>query len=546
MAHLPLIIAAAKAQSWVDVLRCFSECCKAVDGFYTPAPSEYIHGIQRMSTSWGLSLFYYSVVKRANAMPVNESVAAAALKQFRVLRNVAGMKRVFEEDIKTNSYAAVQSALLLASYTGMWEKAVELYHSNPSFSTKPSMKKSVIQTLCSCGYWVRALDLLHTGVEFNPSPYFINSIVKCLSIHRRYDAAIYLAAQSLAAGHSLDSGLFTSLLPAVRSAGRWEAALQTAGNLHMLLPEAAVPFRFTFFNCLVDCLYESDVYAPLSMEDIIRDVEGRLQPRQFKYRTASSSRHFRLMTVMEVHKRYASLLSCLTAIYSRLIRIPRWYKKSVSSIIDDSFSRDSAVFILDTNFLMQCVSKNLPLEHFFSQVAKRFPEVLQGERSTTVVVPFTAVQELHHLIWDPRTRVRHAVRVFMWSRLQAMLHMENVFCLSFSTEYPTVAFSILTQMAYSKCRAAFSTQFKTNPDARILNVCLALQHYIRCKEASTLHGVTTSDGIMLFSFLKMHVRRYHSTINGPTTSRLVLCTLDRNLSEAATKAGVLCFPSLWE
>lgn len=540
---LPFLCATRKANSWVEVLDCYSRSYKAMKGIYVPNSLEVTYGIQRMTTSWSLSLFYYSIFKSMDKR-LNNAIATAALRQYRHLGNFAKMKKVFEEDININSNTGSYSIMLLASYTGMWEKALEIYQSNPTLRHKNGVKKNIVKSLCIYQKWETALESLRTGYTIDNSPNLIRPIIKSLSSQNLHNDALRLAASSFASGHSLDVELLSALIKPMNFTGQWGATLYYAHTMRLLSPHIKVQtFHFSLYNSIVDSLYQADIYYPISVIQVVEDVSQRLKPTDHQLSSSKARNHFRLMAYNEVQKKYFAIVQSLNHIFFKLIKIPSWYHQSFLSIVESIYLQNSVGIVLDTNFVMQCISKNLPLEHFLPSIVKQHPD-LSEFTSKVVVVPFTTLQEMYHLIWDDHNHVRRSIKILLWSRLMVLLRRPDIVCLPFSSEFPCISLSMLSRMAYEKSNKSLSTSFSCNPDVRILNVCLTLQHYIRCKEVVNAQGSSPAEGIMLFSLLKYHVRRFNNTARGPATLRLLLCTLDKNLSEAATEAGILCFPIL--
>lgn len=543
--NLPFIVAPEKASNWVHALNCYSQCFAALKGIYPPSSSELIHGIHSMPTSWSLSLFYYSYVKYSSAVRVHSVVAAAALKRFQSFGNYNGMTKIFEDDIEKESKIGTQAAFLLASYAGLWEKALTLYVENPQLSHRSGVKKNLIRALCKQNLWETAFSIIYeNGNSHFISPPLVRPLIRNLSHQHQHDKALRLAAGLFSAGYPMDKDILTSLILSLRLTGQWVEALRAAEHLRLLVPQSSQKnWNFSLLNSLVDCLYTSNLYSSYAAEDVVRDITERLQPQSSLSSSAVKRMPFRLFTYEEVQRKYFSVINSISLIYAKIIKVPFFARKNLFCIVEEIYNNNSVGVVLDTNFVMQCIAKNLAFEHFIPLIVRQQPE-LEKLNFNVIVIPFTCIQELHHLIWDPSNRMRHSVRVFLWSRLLTFLRQRNVFCLSFSSEYPCTFLSILARMAYKKVDLLSSTAFSSNPDTRILQVCLTLHHYIRCKEISALQGFTPKEGIMLFSFLKYHVRRFNNSAKGPTCTRLLLCTLDKSLSKAANEAGVLCFPNL--
>lgn len=98
-------------------------------------------------------------------------------------------------------------------------------------------------------------------------------------------------------------------------------------------------------------------------------------------------------------------------------------------------------------------------------------------------------------------------------------------------------------MAYSKLPAALAMSTSGDPDLRILNVCVGVQHAIRVKTVTSRHGCNYAEGAHLFALLKYHVRRFRNEVKGNATPQLLLCTLDKKLSRAAELLGIASFPA---
>lgn len=118
-----------------------------------------------------------------------------------------------------------------------------------------------------------------------------------------------------------------------------------------------------------------------------------------------------------------------------------------------------------------------------------------------------------------------------------------MFALSLLADCGNSGFNVIGQMAYSKLPAALAMSTSGDPDLRILNVCVGIQHAIRVKTVTTRHGCNYAEGAHLFALLKYHVRRFRNEVKGNATSQLLLCTLDKKLSRAAELLGIASFPT---
>lgn len=535
----PFLVASRRAKNWIEVLRCYEKTILSVQDFYTPTVSELTHGVKQMTTSWAVSLFFYNIVKKNTKGPLPSGVCVAALQQYKFVGNFNGMKRIFEEEMEAYSNGTEYSTLVLASCTGMWEKAIEMYSRNPKLGGNPAATKNVIKSLCTANKWEQCLYVL--ALKTCPIiPAVAKPVIKNLSVNNQHTKALHLAAIIMASGYNMDTELFGSLIPTAKMTGKWCEVLRSAQKMNILsIKSSKKTFQLVLCSHLLDCLYHSNVYHSHSIEDVVSDVTSRLHPRPLSS-SRHSNQHFRLLTNQEVLVRHLSTVQTLNTTYKQAIQVPRWHKKSLHSIVDIIYERKSVGIVLDTNFLMQCISKNIPFDHFVSTIVEQHPK-LKEWGLTTIILPFTTIQEVHHLVWHPSSRLRHTMKLLLWSRFLTFVEHQNVHCLSLITEYPCSSLSILSQMSYSKSAIGSHTHFFSNPDSRILNVCLYLHHCIRGKELA-LRGSPSAEGILLFSFLKYHVRRYNNTIKGAASNRLLLCTLDKSLSRAASNAGVLCFP----
>lgn len=539
----PLILASRNAQSWTEVLDVYHRCCGYLRGVYTPTTRELTHALRLMPTSWSVSLFYYSVVKDVcGIQQPNNAVASTALRQYKHCGNVNGLRRVFEEDINTQGLDGARSTILLASYLGMWERALQVLRSDPSLISSAPHRRQVIGALCQSGLWKQALELLHQPPYTPPSPQLIRPIVKQLSLHGEHHRALVLTAQTLAHGYTLDVSLFSALIGTLRDTGQWKAALETVQDSELLsMSKEDAKRHYRLFSSVVDCLYLADPYGNVRIEDIVKDVTARMQPRQAAYRPKGGRRQFRLCTHNEVFEHYGSVALPLSHLFTRVIGISRWYTRSLSSVVEQAVESNNVIVVMDTNILIQCVAQNVPLVHFFPAMKRQYPCV-ERFNFATVVVPFTVIQEAYHLVWNPANRVRHSVKLLLWSRLVAFLKQPTVYPLALMVELLSSSLSVVSRMAYAKMDTTVAGKYEQDPDLRVLNVCLSLQHFLRQRALASYKGPHTSEGIMLFAFLKYHVRRYNNAVKGSGSDQLLLCTLDKRLSRAASEVGVNSFP----
>ncbi|AYU81960.1 hypothetical protein, conserved [Leishmania donovani] len=543
----PFILAASRAQSWVDVLRAYSKCCDYLQGVYQPTCVELEHGLSYMPNSQSTSLFYYGLIKApiAPATP-DKSLVQAVLRRYKECGSVAALRRVIQEDVNSATLEGARGKLALASTAGLWEAALETLLSHPPLIDSTVQRRVVLSTLCNSNQWRLALGVLYMEPKVDLHPIMVRPLVRCFGRLHDHHSALRLTAAALAAGHSMSSPLFSALLPTLQETGKWQLALHVAHKLQLLsATRAEARTNVSIYNQLVDCLYEADVYAAFPLEDVIQQIVDRMRPRELEERHRKSrAKQFRLHSPVDVFQQFQSVLMALTTVYSKAMGVPRWYSRSIGSVVDSALQKNTALLVLDTNFLLQLVKKQLPLEHFYAYMKQQYPNLRQYHFST-VVVPFTTVSEAHAHIWGPKEHFPVDVRKLLWSRAVSLLQQPNVYVLSIAGEYPCSSLNIIPRLAYRTMPGNVAGAFQRDPDLRILSVCATLQHYLRtAKVTENLGGSTVPEGVALFSLLKYHVRRYCNTVKGPCVDRLLLCTLDKRMSRGAVQMGVRVFPCL--
>ncbi|CCW60270.1 unnamed protein product [Phytomonas sp. EM1] len=510
---------------------------------------ELKYGFSQMPDSRATTLFYYSIVKcvYGDRKP-DHTLATMAIKKFKRSGNLAAMKRVFEEDIEAHTAQSAQATLILACSTGMWERALSLMRAHPYLARNISNQHILINVLCSSGRLSEALEELR---RFHPvmevPPVLIRPIIGKLSADGNHRQALRLTALALAGGYPLDRSLFSSLLQSLRETGQWEAALETAQSLDLFSSTRLQAQRkFELFGKLVDCMYDADPYGDYTVEEVVREMLSRMSPKDFALRTLVKQQQFRLKTQSEIGRQFSTFLPQLNDIFAKVLSIPRWYQRNLTVLVDEAESSNSVILVLDTNFVLQSVTKNLPLEHFYHNIRKQYPHLESEQRKLAIgVVPFKVVQEAYRVIWSPRTHLCHFIKLLLWSRVTSLLRQNNIHVLPLPLEFQTSSMSIITRMAYHKAFGDESdTSSRYDPDRRILNVCLYLQYLFRSKKACRLCGSSIPEGTLLFSFLKYHVRRFDNTVKGSATDALILCTMDKKFSRAACEAGLDTFPTL--
>ncbi|ESS65732.1 hypothetical protein TCDM_05813 [Trypanosoma cruzi Dm28c] len=539
---LPLLVASSGCASWADVLSSYRKTCELLRGVYQPTTEELYHGLSKMETSWSASLFYYGVIKgTCGYRQPPTRLVSAALERFKRSGNFYAIKRVMEEDVDTTTNEGARSMLVYASFTGMWENAMALYASSERMQNNLADTRILVNILAPNGRWDHALQLLYRRSPPPLSSMFVKPIVRSLGLAEEYDRMFRLVAASLAQGHKMDVSLFSALLRSLQREGRWRAALETAEELGIFsLSREIAPKHAAVYGGLCDCLYLANPYFNFTLREIVDDITSRMRPRNnFTDATKKNEKKFRLITTNEMFRSYKRYVSPLSSIYVKLFSLNKAHHRPVSELADEALKHGDTLLVLDTNFLLQCTAKDLPLSHFYPPIRRQYPH-LEGKPLEHLVIPFTTVREIYQIIWSPSTQLKRAVRNLLWSRVATFLKQPSVTVLTFASEFPCISFSAISNLAYLRLNEPAE---ESDPDLRILNTCLALQHTLRLRKAASLQGVSLiSEGTMLFSFLKYHVRRHHRDVRGIATETLLLCTLDKRLSAAADELGIQTFP----
>lgn len=560
---LPFILAASKAQSWVEVLEIYAQCSTYLRGVYRPTTAELQFGLSQMKNSWSLSLFYYGIVKAGeyqNAAPP-AILVNAALRGYKQTAHISAMRRIFEEDVNSETLDGAKTKMALASFAGMWEVALATLISHRKLYTSPIQRRSVLTTLAAASQWELALKVMDAPPRLDRSPVIVRPLVAFFGRTGKHDVALRFVASCLAGGYKLDLPLLASVISTLQMIGKWSVALEVAHELNVFsATRTAVQKSFGFYSRLVDCLYESDPYHDFSVQDVVTEMAGRMSPREDQLtRSTDGPRYFRLRTHAEIYYQFQTITTLLNQVLNRAFQVPRLYTRSLLHIINDavgvssgSSSTDSrkntspaVILIVDTNFILQLVSKNLPLSHFLPYIKKQHPS-LESYSRYIVVVPFTVIEETYGRVWSSRGLHSQAVKLLLWSRVMTFLRDPCVYPLSLGSEFPSTSLGMISRMAYAKMTAHIAGAFQHDPDLRVLNVCLSLQHMLRGITLNSRIGVPPPEGIQLFAFLKYHVRRYCNTVKGLSSDQLLLCTLDRRLSGAATELGISVFPVFQE
>jgi hypothetical protein len=543
----PLLLAASRAQSWVDVLRAYTQCRTYLHNSYRPTTAELQYGLSRMDNVWTLSLFYYDFIKnpRTSAAPA-QSLVVTMIRRYKEQSYLKGMARIIEEDVNAATLDGAKSKIALAAITGMWEVALATLLSQPKLRQNTPLRRTVLGTLSVHHQWQLALQVLRMHPAMELSPTVVRPLVRCFGRMRLRDMALRLTAASLAAGYAFDTALLSALLVTLQDTNQWSAALEAAQGMHLFSATRTEGRKnVVFFNNLVNCLYEADLYGDFTLEEVVNGVVSRTNPREGVVPVRESKKkQFRLRFHAEVFQHFQGVLLPLSQLYSKIMRIHRWYSRSISQIVDTAVKGNNLILVIDTNFLLQLVHKNLSTEHFYVYMKQQYPDTSTYVFST-IVVPFTVLQETHTMIWHGKDRLPLPMKTLLWSRVVAFVGQPHVYALSLAGEYPSTALGIIPKLAYSKMPENLAGSFQHDPDLRILNVCVSLQHYLReAKIKVNLGGVAPPEGIALFALLKYHVRRYCNMVKGCCVDELLLCTMDRRMAQAADQLGIRVFPRL--
>ncbi|RNF05050.1 hypothetical protein TraAM80_04770 [Trypanosoma rangeli] len=538
---LPLLVASSGCSSWADVLSCYRKTCELLRGVYQPTTEELRHGLAKMETSWSTSLFYYEVIKGTCGYKQPPTrLVSTALERFKRCGNFYAMKRIMQEDVDTTTNEGARSMLVYASFTGMWEHAMALYEGNERMQHNLADTRTLVNILAPHGHWDKALQLLYSRSPAPLNSMFIKPIIRSLGSAGEYNKMLRLVAASLAQGHGMDENLFSALVRPLQKRGHWRAVLETAEDLGILSSSReSTAKNIAMYGGLCDCLYSANPYSTFTLREIVDDITHRMHPRKNFEFAQRNGKTFRLLSSSELFRIHRRYLNPLSSIYVKLLSLNKVHFRPVSELADDALKHGDTLLVLDTNFLLQCTAKNLPLNHFYLPMLKQYPQ-LEGKPLEHVILPFTTVREIYQLIWNPSTQLKRAVRSLLWSRVVTFLKQPTVTVLALSSEFPCISFSILSHLAYLRLNEPAN---ESDPDLRILNTCLSLQYTLRLRKAGSLQGASLiSEGTMLFSFLKYHIRRHHREVRGITSESLLLCTLDKRLSAAADELGVQTFP----
>lgn len=212
-ALLPMLVASSGCASWVEVLSAYRTTCGLLCGVYHPTAEELRHGLARMETSWGVSLFYYGVIKdTCGYKQPPPCLVSTALDRFKRCGNFYGIRRIMEEDVDISTHSGRRSALVYSLFTGMWEYSLALYKSSDRMQKSISDTRILVNTLAVNGRWSEALRLLHPQSSTLLSCVFIKSIVRSLALAGEHEKMLRLVAASLAQGHRMDGKLFSVLI----------------------------------------------------------------------------------------------------------------------------------------------------------------------------------------------------------------------------------------------------------------------------------------------------------------------------------------------
>lgn len=539
---LPLLVASSGSASWVDVLATYRRTCQLLRGVYQPTAEELHQGLSRMETSWGVSLFYYEVIKDTCGYKQPPArLVSTALERFKRCGHFYAIKRVMEEDVDVSTHEGRRSVLTYTLFTGMWEHGLALYESSDRMQNNLADTRVMVNLLSLHGRWKEALHLLRRQSPTSLNSRFIKPVVRSLGLAGEYRRMLRLVAVFLAQGHQMDGNLFSVLVRPLQRGGHWHAALNTAVELGLLSSSRESSLKHIgTYGGLSDCLYSVDPYANFTLREIVDDMTRRMNPRGISLGSSQKSRKaFRLLAPSEMFRMYQRYLSPLSTIYVNLLGVTNAHFRPVSELADEAFRQGETLLILDTNFLLQITAKNLPLSHFYAPIRNKY-RCLEEKSLQRVILPFTTVREIQQLIWSPGTQLRRAVRTLLWSRVVSFLRHPSVTVLALSSEFPCMSFSVISRLAYLRLNEPAS---ENDPDLRILNTCLCLQYTFRQRHAAALQGAAMmSEGTMLFSFLKYHMRRHLRDVRGVASEQLLLCTLDKRLSAAANELGIQTFP----
>lgn len=374
-----------------------------------------------------------------------------------------------------------------------------------------------------------------------------------------FHQALELVADNLSTGNALSLHEFSTIGEMLNRRGEWQLALDIMVNRFDVLETGFGNLPITIPRTVMNSLACYDPYTDVSTADLLAAMLSSAHESE-RVVQSYSNRKLSLVfpqAIFGVFRKYLMPLSVELATRLRVQCIPT----PAHELMDKAIADNDVTVVIDTNVLMWCAQKNLTLESFFPPMR----EVHQHLNSTlcdglspegknknvapplqNIVLPFTALLETYRLVFErPR---RNKVKKMLWNRIQLLLRRSNVKVLSYSSEFPTVAFQLISRGVMrdidgrSVSQAPESSTGRKNPDENIMNVCLSLQCRARWEMASRSTNQAVTPGSASGAFLKYHVRRLVGQATGPASDRVILFTFDKGLSFQADLLGIDTFP----
>ncbi len=538
--ELPYCIALRHATRWVDALRVLHSTKRLLRDLHDPLPSELTFAVPLMTNSWALVLFFAEFVRpRPLALKSDESrLLNSLLIQCSKTNSHGLMSAVFNHYASAGIVTPTQQFhFLLRSQN--WAGAMELVSRAPKMMNDRGVVEGLFRAAASSSQWEVAASLFVSHRHLRQRVSRISNLNRCLCIQERWDLAMHVFAGAIASGsRSNILDVFHPLIRSLTRRGLWKEALcfaldhGAAEKLRSSAPakegaaDTALMHVPQFTSSIIFCLSAIDYYPSwhsqtMQLLTISRSTEIR---RASKLRSVSSI--FREFS--QITKRIDQAVVAAVPGYKRMLHGP------ISTFLPQI--PDDAIVIIDTSFLIWCLTHGLSIESFRDEIRRTHPH-LDKAALKSLVCPFRVFLESVSLV-DRGSFSKGVSPKKAKKRLRDFLFLRKDFTVvSFSTEFSCGAFFLLQKMiGVSDC---------FNPDRHILNLALNFQFEgfrRRCsesrQESQPRHMFADLD-----EFLFYHVNRVAGNRDGHVDPKLLLLTFDKELAMNADRLGILTYPN---
>ena len=555
----PFQLALRQATDWVSALRILRATTHVLRGIYTISPAELADAADLgMHTSWSTAVFFAEFARKRELTQLADEryLMNTLLRRSLLTNNTVVATEVFLRYKAAGLVSPIDEMKHFRTFFD-WSSALCIASASPELLETHAGVREVLSAAMLGRQWELAMTLLsnHRFLRSDPSP--VRKINSMLCRDQRWDLALQVLASSIAEGmHNVN--IFIPMMHSLTRQGHWKDALEYAlrhGIMDQLrkrtrrtgtrgkddaqlttqttVEPTSLPKRMMGVSTRVSQATASLIFC-LSQLDYYPTIDAVAIPQILtSNRNAYYSQGYvrsKIIPPSIVYRDHAEIAKQVDVdFFETITACPHVLFGPVSTFT--KAAEGDAVVVLDTNFILWCVTKRLTFENFREEIRLLYPP-LRSAPLLSIVCPFRALLESYHVIQRTSpSGISNGLKM-----LRNFISSNRVVVSSFATELSNNAFYIIQKL--------WGHNDLYNPDRHILNLVLGFEFegFAKAKQLGRQDTSAMRVRDSLDLFLMYHAKRVTGNKGGFVDPLLVLCTFDKDMSLRADGFGIMTYP----